>query len=105
MVLFTIVGDLFRDHDLSGWSKAVWVVVLIFVPFLGMLVYLIARGHGMRERALKQQEAAQKQFDAYVQSAAGGGSAADDLTKLAKLHDEHKLSDAEFESAKAKIVA
>jgi hypothetical protein len=105
MVLFTIVGDLFRDHDLSGWSKAVWVVVLIFVPFLGMLVYLIARGHGMRERALKQQEAAQKQFDAYVQSAAGGGSAADELTKLAKLHDEHKLSDAEFESAKAKIVA
>ena len=105
MVLFTILGDLFRDHGISGWSKAIWVVFLIFVPFLGMLVYLITRGQGMRERAVKQQEAAQKQFDAYVRSTAGGDSAADELTKLAKLHDEHKLSDQEFESAKAKIVA
>jgi hypothetical protein len=105
MVLFTIVGDLFRDHDLSGWSKAIWIVILIFVPFLGMLIYLITRGQGMRERAVHQQEAAQKQFDAYVRSAAGGDSAADELTKLAKLHDEHKLSDQEFERAKAKIVA
>ena len=105
MVLFTILGDLFRDHDISGWSKAIWVVFLIFVPFLGSLIYLIARGQGMRERAVKQQEAAQKQFDAYVRSTAGGDSAADELTKLAKLHDEHKLSDEEFERAKAKIVA
>jgi uncharacterized membrane protein YcjF (UPF0283 family) len=105
MVLFTIVGDLFRDHDISGWSKAIWVVFLIFVPFLGSLIYLIVRGQGMRERAVQQQEAAQKQFDAYVRSTAGGDSAADELTKLAKLHDEHKLSDNEFERAKAKIVA
>ena len=105
MVLFTIVGDLFRDHDISGWSKAIWVVFLIFVPFLGSLIYLIVRGQGMRERAVQQQEAAQKQFDAYVRSTAGGDSAADELTKLAKLHDEHKLSDDEFERAKAKIVA
>jgi NADH:ubiquinone oxidoreductase subunit 6 (subunit J) len=105
MVLFTIVGDLFRDHDLSGWSKAIWIVILIFVPFLGMLIYLITRGQGMRERAVQQQEAAQKQFDACVRSTAGGDSAADELTKLAKLHDEHKLSDQEFERAKAKIVA
>ncbi len=105
MVLFSILGDLFRDHDLSGWSKAIWIVILIFVPFLGALIYLIARGQGMRERALKQQEAAQKQLDDYVRSTAGGDSAADELTKLAKLHDEHKLSDEEFERAKAKIVA
>jgi uncharacterized membrane protein YcjF (UPF0283 family) len=105
MVLFSILGDLFRDHDLSGWSKAIWVVILIFVPFLGSLIYLIARGQGMRERAMQQQEAAQQQFDAYVRSTAGGDSAADELTKLAKLHDEHKLSDQEFERAKAKIVA
>ena len=105
MVLFTIVGDLFRDHDISGWSKAIWVVFLIFVPFLGSLIYLIVRGQGMRERAVQQQEAAQNQFDAYVRSTAGGDSAADELTKLAKLHDEHKLSDDEFERAKAKIVA
>ncbi len=105
MVLFTVIGDLFRDHGMSGFGKAIWIIFLIFVPFLGTLIYLIARGHGMRDRALAQQQEAQQQFDAYVKQAAGGGSAADELSKLAKLHDEKKLSDAEFESAKAKIVA
>jgi NADH:ubiquinone oxidoreductase subunit 6 (subunit J) len=105
MVLFTIVGDLFRDHEMSGWGKAAWVLFLIFVPFLAALIYLISRGQGMRERALAQQQEAQKQLDAYVRQTAGGGSAADELTKLAKLHDDHKLSDQEFEAAKAKIVA
>ena len=105
MVLFTIIGDLFRDHGMSGLGKAVWIVFLIFLPFLGTLVYLIARGHGMRDRALAHQQQVQKQIDAYVKQTAGGGSAADELTKLAKLHDERKLSDDEFERAKAKIVA
>jgi ABC-type multidrug transport system fused ATPase/permease subunit len=105
MVLFTILGDLFRDHELSGWAKAIWALFLIFVPFLATLIYLIARGHGMRERALKQNEEAQERLDAYVRQTADGGSAADELTKLAKLHDEHKLSDEEFARAKAKIVA
>jgi hypothetical protein len=105
MVLFTIIGDLFRDHQTSGWVKAAWVIFLIFLPFLGALIYLIARGSGMRERALAQQQANQKQFDAYVRETAGGGSAADELTKLSKLHDDNKLSDEEFEKAKAKIVA
>ena len=105
MVLFTIISDLFRDHGLSGWGKALWIIFLIFLPFLGALVYLIARGHGMRERALAQQAEAQKQFDAYVKQAAGSGTAADELTKLSALHDQKKLSDEEFEKAKAKIVA
>jgi ABC-type multidrug transport system fused ATPase/permease subunit len=105
MILFSVVGDLFRDHGMSGLGKAVWIVFLIFVPFLGTLIYLIARGSGMRERALAQQQEAQKQLDAYVKQTAGGGSAADELTKLAKLHDDNKLSDEEFERAKAKIVA
>lgn len=108
MVLFSIIADLFRDHELSGWAKAVWVLFLIFIPFLSALVYLIARGDGMRERALHQQQEAQKQLDAYIRQTAGGGSegsAADQLTKLAKLHDDKKISDAEFEQAKAKIVA
>jgi hypothetical protein len=105
MILFVIIGDLFRDHDLSGWGKAAWVIFLIFVPFLAALVYLIARGEGMRERSLAQQEEQRKQLDAYVRQAAGsGGSAADELTKLARLHDENKLSDEEFERAKSKIV-
>jgi ABC-type multidrug transport system fused ATPase/permease subunit len=105
MVLFTVISDLFRDHGMSGWGKALWIIFLIFLPFLGTLIYLIARGHGMRDRALAQQAEAQKQFDAYVKQTAGGGSAADELTKLSKLHDERKLSDEEFERAKAKIVA
>jgi ABC-type multidrug transport system fused ATPase/permease subunit len=105
MVLFTIIGDLFRDHDMSGWGKALWIIFLIFLPFLGTLIYLIARGQGMRERALAEQAEAQKQLDAYVRQTAGGGSAADELAKLSKLHDEKKLSDEEFEKAKAKIVA
>jgi hypothetical protein len=105
MVLFSIIGDLMRDHGVSGWGKAAWILFLIFVPFLAAFIYLIARGDGMRERSLAQQQEAQKQLDAYVKQTAGGGSAADELTKLAKLHDENKLSDAEFEKAKAKIVA
>jgi ABC-type multidrug transport system fused ATPase/permease subunit len=105
MVLFTIIGDLFRDHGMSGWGKAAWIIFLIFLPFLGTLIYLIARGSGMRDRALAAQQEAQKQLDTYVKQTASGGSAADELEKLAKLHDQNKLSDAEFEKAKAKIVA
>jgi hypothetical protein len=107
MILFVIISDLFRDHQLSGWGKAAWTIFLIFVPFLAALVYLIVRGDGMRERALAQQQEQQKQLDTYIRQAAGssgGESAADELTKLAKLHDENKLSDEEFERAKAKIV-
>jgi Short C-terminal domain len=106
MILFLIIGDLFRDHGLSGWAKAAWVLFLIFVPFLAALIYLIARGEGMRERSLAAHKQAQQQLDTYIRQTAGsGGSAADELTKLATLHDEGKLTDQEFESAKAKIVA
>ena len=104
MILFTIISDLFRDHQLSGWGKAAWVIFLIFVPFLGALIYLIARGDGMRERALQQQQQAQQELNTYIRQTAGSGSAADELTKLAKLHDDKKLSDDEYEKAKAKIV-
>jgi hypothetical protein len=93
---------------MSGWGKAAWVIFLIFVPFLAALIYLIARGDGMRERALAQQQEQQKQLDTYIRQTAGsgggGGSAADELTKLSALHDQNKLSDEEFERAKAKIV-
>jgi flagellar biosynthesis/type III secretory pathway M-ring protein FliF/YscJ len=105
MVLFTVIADLFRDHEMSGWGKAAWIIFLIFIPFLGVLVYLIVRGSGMRERALAQQQEAQQQLDTYVKQTAGGGSAADELAKLSQLHDQGKLSDEEFEKAKAKAVA
>ena len=105
MILFVIIGDLFRDHEMSGWAKAAWVIFLIFVPFLGALIYLIVRGDGMRQRAMAAQQEQQKEVDAYIRQTAGSGdSAADELTKLSKLHDEKKLSDEEFERAKAKIV-
>jgi ABC-type multidrug transport system fused ATPase/permease subunit len=105
MVLFTIFADLFRDHALSGWWKAMWVIFLIFVPFLGSLIYLIARGSGMRDRAIAQQAEVRREFDAAALMARQpGGAVADELTKLAKLHDEKKISDEEYERAKAKIV-
>ena len=81
------------------------MIFLIFIPFLGTLLYLITRGNGMRDRAMQQQQEMQKQMDAYVKQTAGGGSAADELAKLSDLHDKGKLSDEEFASAKAKIVA
>ena len=104
MVLFTVISDLFRDHDMSGWGKAVWVVVLIFIPFLAVLVYLIARGAGMRERALKEQAENKKHFDEYVKETAGT-SKVDELASLADLHDKGKVTDAEYEQMKAKLLA
>ena len=104
LVLVTILGDLFRDHDTSGWTKALWVLFLIFIPFLAAFIYLIARGNGMRDRALKQQEEAKAQFDTYVKQA-GGASAADEVAKLKKLHDDGALTDAEFEEQKKKALA
>ncbi len=92
LVLVNIIGDIFRDHEMSGWGKAGWILFLIFIPFLAALIYLIARGTGMRERAIKQHEADQKQLDAYVKQTAGGASAADEVAKLAKLRDEGTIT-------------
>ena len=103
-ILITIIGDLFRDHEMSGWGKAGWVIVLIFVPFLGALIYLIARGEGMRERAVKEQADARRHMDAYIRETAGG-SPVDELHKLSELKDKGAISDAEFEQAKAKLLA
>src|SRR3954451_344802 len=103
-ILITIFGDLFRDHQMSGWAKAGWVVVLFLVPFIGMLVYLIARGQGMRERAVREQADMRRHMDEYVRQAAGT-SPVDELHKLSELKDRGAISDAEFEQAKAKLLA
>jgi hypothetical protein len=103
MVLFTILSDLFRDHEMSGWGKAVWVVFLIFIPFVTALVYLIARGSGMRERAVKEQAEQKKHLDEYIRETAGT-SKVDELANLAELHDKGKVSDAEYEQLKAKLL-
>ena len=104
-ILFTILGDLFRDHEASGIVKAVWVFFLIFVPFLGALIYLIVRGSGMRDRTVKQQVDAKKEFDGYVREQASSASPAEELGKLAALKDKGAISPAEFDQAKAKLLA
>ena len=103
-ILFTIITDLFRDHEMSGWAKALWILFLVFIPFLTGLIYLIVRGSGMRDRAIKAQTDAKKHFDEYVREQAQT-SPADELHKLNDLREKGALSQAEFDSAKAKLLA
>ena len=102
-ILITILSDLFRDHELSGWGKAAWVFFLVFVPFLTALIYLGVRGSGMRERAIQAQKDAQSQMDEYIRDTAQS-SPADELHKLNDLKEKGAISDDEFEKMKAKIV-
>ncbi len=104
-ILIFILTDLFRDHELSGWWKAVWVLFLVCIPLLTALVYLIARGGGMRDRAIAAQAEAQKQMDSYVRQTVGAGSTADELAKLAELHKAGSLNDADYAAAKAKVLS
>jgi len=103
-ILFTIITDVFRDHAMSGWGKAAWVLFLVAIPFLTALIYLIARGSGMRDRTIKAQADAKKHFDEYVREQASSGSAADELHKLNELKEKGALSGEEFERAKAKLL-
>jgi putative oligomerization/nucleic acid binding protein/phospholipase D-like protein len=104
-ILITILSDLFRDHELSGGKKAVWVLFLVLIPFLTSLIYLIVRGGGMRDRAIKAQADARKHFDEYVREQAQGGSAADELHKLSELKAKGDLSQEEFDKAKARLLS
>ena len=103
-LLITIFVDIFRSDDMGGFAKAMWVLFVIILPFLGVLVYVIARGHGMQERSMKEAAKMQQAQDEYIQSVAGT-STADQLEKLSALHDQGKLTDAEFASQKAKLLA
>ena len=104
-LLITVFIDIFRSHDLGGVAKALWVLFIIVLPLLGVLIYLIARGGKMHERAAEQAQAQQKAFDSYVQQVAGSGGSADQLAKLADLKEKGVLTDAEFEAEKAKILS
>ncbi|MET0144449.1 MAG: SHOCT domain-containing protein [Ilumatobacteraceae bacterium] len=108
ILLFKVFGDIFRSHDMGGWAKALWSIFVILVPFLGVFVYVIARGHGMTQRDVEQAQAHQQAFDAYVRDAAGTGSTggiSDELTKLADLKERGAITDAEFADQKAKLLA
>jgi type VI protein secretion system component VasK len=104
-ILFQVIMDIFRSHDMHGGAKALWLLFIIFLPFLGVLVYLIARGHKMQEHQLQAAQQQKQDFDSYVRQAAGSGSTADELAKLADLKAKGSISDADYEAAKAKILA
>jgi hypothetical protein len=99
-LLISVASDLFRRHDISGWAKAIWVIVLIVVPYIGVLAYLIFQGRGMAERNLQQAQAAREELRRVV-----GFSAADEIEKLDRLKKAGSISDTEFARLRAKLVA
>jgi hypothetical protein len=106
MVLFSILGDLFHDHTVNGWVKAIWVIFLIFVPFLTALIYLIARGTGMQKRGMAQAAAMRADQDAYIRATASSGrSPAEEIAKAKGLLDSGALTPAEFDALKAQALA
>ncbi|APE21497.1 MULTISPECIES: SHOCT domain-containing protein [Streptomyces] len=106
MLLFRIIGDIFRDDDLNGWGKAGWSAFVILLPFLGVFVYLIARGRSMGERELKRIRQNEEQFRSYVRETTGsGGGQAEELSRLAELKNSGAITEAEFTQAKAKVLA
>ena len=105
-LLIVIFGDIFRSDDLSGWGKALWSIFVIFLPYLGVFVYLIARGHKIQEHRVRDAQAQEAALRQYVQNAAGsgGGGAADEIARLADLRDRGVISEDEFQQAKAKAL-
>lgn len=111
-LLFKVISDLFQDHGLNGWAKAGWIVLVILLPYLGVLLYLIARGRSMAERDRQRGKAQEDAFKEYVRhaaaasgGAAGSGGPVDELHKLSALKDKGDLSQAEFDRAKARLLA
>lgn len=105
MILFNILGDLFRDKDTSGWIKAVWVIFLLIFPWITALVYLIARGPGMAERSAAAMDQAKTDTDAYIRSVAGTASPADHIAQAKALLDSGAISQSEFDALKAKALS
>ena len=105
-LMIVVITDLFRDQDLSGWAKALWCLFVIVLPWLGVLMYLIVRGRSMNERAVRASQENEKAFRSYVRDAAGSGaSVADELGKLADLRDRGVITAADYDAAKAKLLA
>jgi hypothetical protein len=105
MLLFRTIADIFRSDDLGGWAKALWMIFVVLAPFLGVFVYLIARGGSMTQRDIAQAQAHEQMYRSYVQESAQSVRSADELTKLAELRDRGVISEAEFAQLKAKVLA
>jgi ABC-type multidrug transport system fused ATPase/permease subunit len=108
-LLIVVFTDIFRSHDMNGWIKALWVIGIIIFPFLGILIYLIARGGKMHERRVQDAQRMDQQFRQYVQSVtpagAGARSASDEISRLSTLKDQGVITDEEFAQLKAKAIA
>jgi hypothetical protein len=105
-LLFAIFGDIFRSEDLSGWGKALWSIFVIVLPYLGVFVYLIARGHKMQAHAMARAQAQDAAMRDYVRDVAGSnGSQTDDLVRLADLRAKGLIDEAEFQQLKARVIA
>jgi putative oligomerization/nucleic acid binding protein/phospholipase D-like protein len=104
-LLFTVFGDLFSRHDISGWAKAGWTVLVIILPYLGIFIYLIAEGKGMAERRTAQAQAAQSQMDTYIRAVATSSDPAGDIARGKELLDSGAITQAEFDQLKAKALA
>jgi predicted PurR-regulated permease PerM len=104
-IAITVLIDVFRRHDISGWAKAAWVVFIVVLPWIGVLVYLIVNHEGMAERRAKENQAAQAQFDQYVRQTAGTGGAASEIEKAKQLLDSGTITQAEYDAIKAKALA
>ena len=104
-IMIVILTDVFRRRDISGWGKAGWIVFLIILPFLGVLVYLIARGDSMTHRTIAEAQTQRAQMDQYVRATAGADSTADELAKFAALRDQGVITDQEFAARKAQLLA
>jgi Phospholipase_D-nuclease N-terminal/Short C-terminal domain len=104
-IAITVLIDVFRRHDISGWAKAAWVIFVVVLPWIGVLVYLIVNHDGMAERRVKDAQASQAQFDEYVRQAAGTGGPASEIEKATQLRDSGAITQAEFEAIKAKALA
>jgi hypothetical protein len=104
-LLIAIFGDIFRSHDIGGFAKALWTIFVIVIPFLGVLVYLIARGGGMQKRAVERAQRQDQDFRDYVQQTAGSPNTADELARLADLKASGAITDEEFNTAKAKALS
>jgi hypothetical protein len=104
-LLISVFSDLFRRHDISGWAKAAWVVFVIVLPYVGVLVYLIAEHEGIAERNTQSVQAQQQQFDQYVQSVAAQGDPSEQIAKAKTLLDNGAITQAEFDRIKQKALA